>query len=326
MTGRRRAIFILAAGKADGLGHLRRCVALARAVEVRQTDSLFLVDGPAESCGLLGSYGFQAQAWHGRGAAAATHILGSDAVVVDSYHWCGDDVSELRGSYSGRLVILDDLADRRLSADVVVNGAASAAALAYDAMPIGKRLLGPRFVLLQPEFAVPPVIIPAETIDDVIVLAGGGSSSGPIAGDFASVVRTVFPEARIECVVGPFSEPGAPQPHVTWRRSPPDLFDRMKRADLAVSSAGQTMYELAALAVPAVIVATAPNQVPGAAGMADCGAVRYAGLLSSAIWRKHLVVALAELTHRPDRRALSERARAAVDGCGAARVAEAILE
>jgi UDP-2,4-diacetamido-2,4,6-trideoxy-beta-L-altropyranose hydrolase len=100
----------------------------------------------------------------------------------------------------------------------------------------------------------------------------------------------------------------------------------MRRAGLAVSAAGTTATELAALGVPSLISVVADNQVEGARGAAAKGwchvldarssgaAARIAGQ-ARALWGDHRT-----------RQAMVERAGAAIDGQGVARVCAALLE
>lgn len=109
--------------------------------------------------------------------------------------------------------------------------------------------------------------------------------------------------------------------------APPAMGVLMRQSGLAVSAAGGTVGELAALGVPAVIAVVADNQVAGAAACgADgwCEAIDARGNPAAAVL---LAEAATRLWHDPATRdAWAMRARAAVDPGGADRVAAALLE
>ena len=90
----------------------------------------------------------------------------------------------------------------------------------------------------------------------------------------------------------------------------------MEACDLAVTGAGQTMLEALATGRPAVAVITADNQRAQARAVEDVVV-----LAEDDAWAK-----VAELAADRERRLdLAVRAREAVDGRGAHRVAEALL-
>jgi UDP-2,4-diacetamido-2,4,6-trideoxy-beta-L-altropyranose hydrolase len=321
----RQAVFIVAAGAAAGLGHIRRSVAVARMLRERSVASRFLVEGPADACRVASSHGLEADCWSGDAASAASHArTGNGVFVVDSYAWTSAAVATLRSRHAGRLVVFDDLGDRWLTADMVVNGGAGADRLGYGAMPVGRRLLGTRYLMLQPEFAAAAAPGVRDRVARVLILGGGGAASGGIV-DLARIAAQAYPAAEVAGVVGPFAEVPQSSAGVTWYRDPPNLVELMRSADIAVSSAGQTMYELAAIGVPTVAVAAADNQVPGAEGMARSGAIRYAGLSSGEACHRRLFDLLVELGPAAGRQQQRDAARALVDGRGASRVADEML-
>jgi UDP-2,4-diacetamido-2,4,6-trideoxy-beta-L-altropyranose hydrolase len=88
-----------------------------------------------------------------------------------------------------------------------------------------------------------------------------------------------------------------------------------------VAAAGSTALELCFMGIPAVLLSTAPNQRPVAAGLAALGAAHDAGpwehVTPGAL--ASTLQSLASNTHERER--LSVRGRALVDGMGAVRVA-----
>ena len=94
----------------------------------------------------------------------------------------------------------------------------------------------------------------------------------------------------------------------------------MAEADLAVSSAGSTVWELAFLGVPAVLGVVAENQRVGASALEDSGAaVAFDGTSTSAVEELRQVLGLV-YDDQPRRSAMSKVAQRLVDGKGAARV------
>ena len=105
------------------------------------------------------------------------------------------------------------------------------------------------------------------------------------------------------------------------------LGEGMAQADLAISGGGQTLYELAALGLPAVAVCVASTQEANLAALAAAPtlvALRRPGA-GETDWG-----ALRDAVHRlaadvDGRARMSAAGRALVDGCGASRAADGIL-
>jgi spore coat polysaccharide biosynthesis predicted glycosyltransferase SpsG len=105
-----------------------------------------------------------------------------------------------------------------------------------------------------------------------------------------------------------------------------DLPALLVEADLVVSAAGTSTWELLCLGAPAALVAVVDNQEASFARLSGSGLIEPLGLLSSiAADPAHAVAALRRLLSDPDACAsLGARAWAAVDGDGRVRAVDAL--
>jgi len=101
------------------------------------------------------------------------------------------------------------------------------------------------------------------------------------------------------------------------------LVERIARADVAVTAAGATAYELACAGVPAVAVAIADNQRPVAVGLAAVGAVRGLDAVTAG-GVDRLGAEVATLAAPSERERLAAGGQATVDGHGAARIRDGL--
>src|SRR5262245_33293704 len=154
-----RVAFLTHGGATVGLGHIRRCLALARGLAERGADPTFLVSpgaglGPVVKAARVD---VAATAWEDSAPAAvnAVRVTGATTAVVDTYTATPPLFDALRAAV-GRLVAIDDTADRPLPVDVVINGGLGAETLKYRASPDTMLLLGTKYALLEPEFASAP--------------------------------------------------------------------------------------------------------------------------------------------------------------------------
>lgn len=314
MTASLRVTFVSEAGSGVGLGHLRRCEALATVFRSRGVAVRFVIAGDA---GIAGP-GVARVDWtrDPRRARAALATRRTDVVVVDSY-LAGAGLLESLHTLAACVVAVDDLADRPLPAQLIVNGAYHASRLAYRGRPDTVVLLGPDYALLDPAFGEPPQRSPRDEVRRVLVTLGGDPL---VFGADAAVraVRRAAPAAAIDLVLGP----GAPAvagagERVMVHRGLDSLRRLMLEADLAVTGGGMTLYECLATGTPVVGMCLADNQRPNIDELGGAGLILKG--------EPSLEAVLGRLAGDPSlRRAMSARGRQVVDGRGAARVVDEI--
>ncbi|MFZ2491216.1 MAG: UDP-2,4-diacetamido-2,4,6-trideoxy-beta-L-altropyranose hydrolase [Thermoanaerobaculia bacterium] len=326
----RRIIFRTAASESVGFGHLRRCLTLAEALRARRSECFFAIHGGAAGVDEARRAGFDAVPVavddQGSGVAAGD----PDAIVADSYDF---DVAHYRGfrKLTRTLVVLDDGGDRALPADVVINPAADAVR-AYDSSSISVRLLGPKYALLRSSFEAEPCREVRQEVRRILVTLGGGDAFG-LSAQIADAVSCFSPRLRVDVVLGPFAREDAALEQLAERRAvhlhrnPRDMRALMVAADIAISGGGQTTYELAATGTPTVALCLAENQRANLQSLAALGILQVVEARTADRLRTELIAALAGVISDPERRLkMSGNGRAVVDGKGATRVADAIVE
>jgi UDP-2,4-diacetamido-2,4,6-trideoxy-beta-L-altropyranose hydrolase len=331
--------FRTTASKQIGFGHLRRCLTLAG--ELRRAGGAassisFWIDSDPAAVAVAAAAGFDAHLISGSEPdATAARLEAGDvaALVVDSYAVAPASFSAWRRRV-GALVAVDDLADRDLDVDMVVNGSPYAAQLRYRTAAGAQLLLGPRYALLRPHFRDLPAHHAAASVARVLVTLGGADpqSSTPAV---VEAVQRALPEAALDVVVGPLFGPmpdldrqaAGDRARLRIHRDLDDLSALMSSVELAVSGGGQTLYELAATGVPTVALCLADNQEPNIAALAGVSLLSAGRLAESAADRfRSVEEGCRQLAADPAlRERMSDAGRSLIDGRGAARVADAIL-
>lgn len=334
VAGCARVAFVTHGGAAVGLGHVKRCAALGRTFAGSGTQVVFLASLDAGARVVLERTGLEVveASWETDGAVALERVkaFGADVAVVDSYVASPDLLRSLR-LVAGQVVAVDDLADRSLPVHIVVNGGLAAERLRYRGSPDTVYLLGPRYALVDPDYATLPERPVPERVRRVLVSLGGGPDGGALRAAVAAV------DAALEGVtidVAPGT--GAPADLASApRRSSnrvvvypgfPELRELIREADLAVAGAGMTLYELAVTGTPTVTITMAENQSANAAAFSDAVAALSAGVADDAGLATRLESHLRRLAGDAALRAdLARRARSLVDGRGALRVVQATM-
>lgn len=339
--------FRTTAGKGIGFGHLRRCLTLAHELAVRGFEPRFWLDGDAAALEVVRGAGYVAVTVSGEvrepGWSLAQHARERPAALVaDSYALDETYFRTLRPAVP--LLVIDDLADRALEADLVQNGALDAPTLPYRLGPGPgpgnhmhcRTLFGPAYALLRPSFLELRRGVPFRpAVERVLVTLGGADPAGHTDAVVRHLLGVLSKAVVIEVVLGPLfgtaeSLEALAQAHprqIRLHRAPPDLAPLMREADLAVSAGGQTTFELAAAGVPAVALELADNQRVLLAGFARAGTLLAVGEAAAPEMGTRLAEAVGRLCMDPAlRRRMSEAGPALVDGRGAERVATALIE
>lgn len=331
------------AGGRLGFGHVMRCLALGQAwqeaggravfaaatlpksLEARITAEGAVVERlPVEPGG-------EADA---RETGRLAGRLGARWVVLDGYQ-LGVDVQERLKGCGLRVLAVDDYGHaRRYAADLVLNQNLQADAALYPHLgPSTRLLLGLPYLLLRREFWgwrgwVRPTPARARK---VLVTMGGTDPDNVTLQVVRAVGRLPAGAAEVVAVVGGGNPHGASleeaarrTPGVELRADVRDMPALMAWADVAVSAAGSTSWELAFMGLPALSVVLADNQAPVAAALEHMGLAWALGE-GTTLTLERISAALQELlADQPRRAEMSRRGRALVDGRGSLRVVDAM--
>jgi UDP-2,4-diacetamido-2,4,6-trideoxy-beta-L-altropyranose hydrolase len=261
---------------------------------------------------------------------------GFDAVVFDSYALAADDHRALANGRPS--LVIDDLADRPLAADIVLDSGPARRAQDYAGRvpPEARLLLGPGFAPVRPAFAAlrDEALARRAAKGPVrrILVSLGLTDVGGITGKVAALLAPLAGEARLDLVLGG----GAPSLPALWALAAQNprvelhvdtqhMPQLILEADLAIGAGGSTTWERCVLALPTLTLVLADNQIAAAraleaAGVTPCLDVHAPDFEAALVRETQALLA------DPDRRAALSTASATVcDGLGADRVAEAFL-
>lgn len=179
-----------------------------------------------------------------------------DIVVVDCLDTSAEYVRRLKSIVS-RVVTIEDLGDGAREADAVIN------ALYEGAPESPNHFVGDRFVCLRDEFLGRRKNPFRDVVSSVVVLFGGTDPSNLTTRvyDIARRLKPSFPSIRFDFVLGPGYDSlncqieSREEDLIFVHRSLKRVSSVMRFADLAITSQGRTVYELASLGVPAIVLA-----------------------------------------------------------------------
>jgi spore coat polysaccharide biosynthesis predicted glycosyltransferase SpsG len=239
--------------------------------------------------------------------------VASDAVVVDSYRIRADAAAFARA----RVVCAIDDLDRDLAVDLVVDPSPGAIGAAHRR---ARRVLAGAAYALVPDPRGGVIEVPVvEPVSRVLVTTGAADAEGfgvRIAQSLVASALTVGAcPVEIRLVVGPWGASEVPC-GVVPVIAPDGLAGELAAASVVVTAGGVSLLESCRLGRPIVALALADNQRQAVFGLEQEGAVVVATPETVA------AAVLALVDDRGLRLALSSAARSAIDGKGAARVAD----
>ena len=349
-----------------GVGHVQRSVSLAQALRARRAQISFVTrdlgfgsaaimheqgfedvrvlpasengsnrDGePLTSCPSDIPHGDWARVDQRDDAAQTIAALAQEApdwVVIDSYSFDARWHETVRLGLGCRIAVIDDLADRQLSPDLLIDHNLHEDHRMKYANVIDResRLLdGPRFGLLAPAYVTSPKYTYSPKVRSIGIFMGGGDARNFSERMFDAVLASRF-SGEIEIVLNSANSHLARlRERVEARRGAfistdlPDLAGFFARHDLQIGAGGGATWERCCIGVPSVLVITADNQnvvIPQivARDIAAAPDAPTVGAVARTVRRL--------IDNPARRRELAENARATVDGFGAARVAVAML-
>lgn len=356
-----KIIFRADASREMGIGHVMRCLTLARELRKRGAVCHFVTRAhPGHQADRIAQEGFQVSLlaapdgpapvappdhaewagvpWNKDLAETRTASDHADWLIVDHYAL---DARWQQGMADrvGRIMVIDDLVDRPHVADLLLDQNLGRDARDYDSLVPAtcRRLIGPKFALLRPEFAK----FRSESLarrakgrlSNLMISMGGVDMVDATSKVLRALQQADFFDNLRICVVMGRAAPAIDRVKELAAKMPwptevlvdvSDMAAVMMEADLAIGAAGSTSWERCCMGLPAIIVETANNQAGIAQILSGTGAALDPGQLHDPAFatnlRTKLVQAIKQIT------VMSKNAGDICDGSGCSSVADRLLE
>lgn len=346
-----------------GTGHVMRCLTLADALRARGHECIFICrdhtgnlaeliarrgfelhlmnhEGPiGQSPGSTADFALGYESWLGtswqRDAEQTIDSLKGkrmDLMIVDHYALDALWEEEIAG-VANEVMVVDDLANRPHVADILLDQNLGRSKGDYDHLVTAncKRLIGPEYALLRPEFhrfrtkslerRCEPELL------RILVSMGGTDTPNATAAVLASLESSSLPsQLRLDVVMGATATwlndiqnvAKTSRFNVTVSTNVQDMGERMCLADLSIGAAGSTSWERCALGLPSIVVSQAQNQSGILQALSDAGA---AIKLDFPIDEAQLASLVVDFYKNPEKLArMAREASLICDGMGVQRV------
>lgn len=296
-----------------GTGHVMRCLTLAERLQKDGAVVTFICrELPGNLCGFIESRGFKVRCLQGvekqpdvaglyekwlcvnakRDAEETVGVLrnesGVDWLVIDHYSIDKGWESRMR-PFVKKIMVIDDLTNRGHDCDLLLNQSIfEESADRYNGLvPQGcKKLIGPKFALLRPEFAKARAQMKARDgrIKRIFVFFGGSDITNETMKALRAIRSLGLSDLYVDVVAGvanahvkEIKEFCGAMPNAVFYGQTTEMAALMGMADLAIGAAGTTSWERCALGLPALVVVIAENQAEIAATLDAMGVIANLG-------------------------------------------------
>ncbi|MCX6169738.1 MAG: GNAT family N-acetyltransferase [Ignavibacteriales bacterium] len=314
-----------------GYGHVTRCLSLYQAFEERNLFPTLFINGDNECMPFIPETRHDLFDWMTNQDELIEKISNSDIVIVDSY-LAPLDLYQRIAATATLTIYIDDYVRLNYPEGIVVNGSINAEQLGYPTKVGTTYLLGPKFTPLRKDFWAGREKTIKGNIQSVLLTFGGQDLENLTPRMLRMLVRNQ-PEMKKNVVVGSgfrnidlINEAKDDQTEIFYSPSGLEMMKIMYESDIAMSAAGQTIYELARVGVPTIAITVAENQENNLTGWIKEGFLTTYFNYETVNLENRLLTVFNSYEEREVRLKLSMTGRKKVDGLGARRTISAILE
>ena len=334
-------------------GHLVRCISIARALEKLGRRICFLV-ADQESQSLLEGFGishnlittlknscyFNMEAELSSLSSLLFSLSEKPVLLLDSYFITTKYLNTAKEV--AYVAYIDDMRKWDYDVDLIINYdlISSSELIEYRSFYLSakKTLLGAAYTPLRSQFSgCTPVF--RKKVQHILITSGGSDPQQFCLKLVKHLISKLPKGIQLHVVIGSLFSTEEKQAlsalSKEWKtlllyEGLTDLSSLMKQCDLAVSSAGTTLYELCALGIPTVSFTMADNQEASALAFHHAGILPYAGDIRQGDCENTVekiacfLIEMCSETANLKRKAQQEGMHQMIDGKGAMRVAKAL--
>jgi UDP-2,4-diacetamido-2,4,6-trideoxy-beta-L-altropyranose hydrolase len=344
-------VFRTDGGEKIGIGHIMRCLTLAKEFRSRGCNVTFIsrLDKGIE---LIKSSGFECQKiicqksgyfYSGKEEfvdevekiAELIKRIKVNIIVIDTYNVNKVYFCELKNKIgTGKICYIDDWNKFKHNADIIINGNITGPLYNYDKIYTNDELLliGTEYCILREEFRNIPKRKIKKDVLEVMVTSGGADSSN-MCRKIAKILLENYNNIVVNVIIGvAFEDKGElyslanEYENINLYENASNIAYLMQRSDVAVSAGGSTLYELCACGIPTLAYITADNQEALVDKMSKDGYVINMGWFGSFPDEVFIQKTEYVFNNYDFRINISRKMQSLIDGKGAVRIVDVLLQ
>jgi UDP-2,4-diacetamido-2,4,6-trideoxy-beta-L-altropyranose hydrolase len=325
-----KVVIITEGGESIGFGHITRCSSIYEALELRNISPLFIVKGDQSIENLLVNKNHIIFDWINDTEFLYKKIENSDLVIIDSY-LASVEIYQKISELAAKSLFLDDNLRIKYPAGIVLNGCIFAEDLPYPVNQKKSYLLGSRYIPLRKVFWDVQKKLLKENIESIMITFGGDDFTNTTP-KILSLLKIKFSHLKKKVIIGRSFKNSNEIEKFIDQNTELILYpkaDEMKQIMLesciAISAAGQTLYELARIGVPVIAVGVADNQENNIKGWQKADFIEFGGWCNDTDLLNNIEKCINKLDDISYRKNKSLTGKNFVDGHGSPRIVQELL-
>lgn len=248
-----------------GYGHLTRCLSLYQAFEEKNIIPLYIANCDENGKKFIGNVDIIKLDWLNKTVTLFELIKDFDIAIIDSYLAPSEIYKKIQNLVK-KAIYIDDYIRLDYPPGIIINGTIGAENLPYKKDNKHQYLLGIEYMPLRKEFW--DIEIPKKEIKEVknVLITFGGQDFRELTFPILDFLLEKYPGLNYHVVKGTSKNNNITNNNhsnkVNFYSSlnAKEMLDLMLKCDLAITAAGQTMYELARVGLKTIAIGIADNQ------------------------------------------------------------------
>jgi len=270
-----------------GFGNFSRCLILAKELRKNDHPSIFIINKNKNVISILQKEGFQFKIIKKSKEYSKDYLnikkildyMNSSLLIIDMREF-SENLSRNLRNQNFHTIIIDDAWVKNVYSDAIINGTIIKEYHNYNLInKNSKKFVGSKYFIANQKFKNNK-----KKISDIqnknffyIVISIGGSDPHNLT---LFIVKSLIsiPNIKILIIIGPFFSKlkkienfVKKIKNISYIVSPPKIWKKFQKADLVISNAGNTLFELAIQKVPTACIATTNHEIPYAKAFSKKG-------------------------------------------------------
>lgn len=318
-------------GKNIGLGHLTRCLSVYEAFEEKNLFPQIIVKSDIDLESILTNKNYSNLDWIKNSDSILNIISENDIVIIDSY-LADVEVYKKISDKVKLFAFFDDYNRLKYPKGILINGSIFANEIEYEKNENIEYLLGLDYIPIRKEFCINENKVINKNIESIIIIFGGNDIKNltPIILDklcleFPNITKNVIVNSSFNNLeqIKTISDN---KTNIIFSPSVKELKKIMLESDIAISAAGQTLYELASVGTPTIMVAVAENQENNVLGWIKTDIIDFAGYYNDEYLTENIIQLIYKLSSIDTRRIKSNKSKKIIKSAGSIMIVNKIFQ
>ena len=330
----KQLIVVTEGGKKSGFGHITRCISIATHFLHHEYSVHYIINGDDSLLNIMQPYSYEIYNWLNKKQRLLDKIREGHLILLDSIKISNEHIKQLE-SLNIPLIYIDDEKQR----NVLESGFVIDWTIFRDmdnSFSTKKEnvnyFLGSLYTPLRKEF-FNATINPIRKNVEKIMLTLGGSDVRNLTPFILETLNTHYPNLQKDIIIGDgFNNSEEIKKHTShntnliYNATANDMIRSMQTSDIAIAAGGQTLYELAKIAIPTIGILLVQNGKDDTLGWAKTGFLRYVGKFNNPSLKTDIVNEIENLSPYEIRKKMQDNGLKYISQNGAERLVDEIIK